>query len=136
VNDFIGEALASFFVLSLMWTATSLSDRLIRFYIGKSNATQSLTSVTLNIAKITIIVISLLIMFNIWGVPTFPITLVLVAGLFIIVFAFRKTLDNLLAGLEIAYSEHIKVGHFIKLEPGETGRVSKIFLDSHRHTNK
>jgi len=36
------------------------------------------------------------------------------------------TLDNLLAGLEIAYSEHIKVGHFIRLGSGETGHITKI----------
>ena len=121
-----GEVLASFFVISLMWTAIRLSSRVIRFYVGKTEATQQLTSVALNIARVLIFVIGILTLFNVWGVPTLPITLVLIAGLFIFVFVFRNTLDNLLAGLEIAYGEHIKVGHFIKLGSGETGHITKI----------
>lgn len=120
------EGLVSLFIVALMWTAIRLSSRMIRFYIGKTEATQSLTSIAQNVARITIIVIGLLVLFDVWGVPTFPITLVLVAGLFIVVFTFRNTLDNLLAGLEIAYSEHIKVGHFIRLGSGETGHITKI----------
>jgi DNA-binding CsgD family transcriptional regulator len=120
------ESLASLFVISLMWAANRLSSRIIRFYIGKTEAMKSLTSIALNISRIIIIVIGLLILFDVWGIPTFPIILVLVAGLFIIVFVFRNTLDNLLAGFEIAYSEHIKIGHFIKLGSGETGHVTKI----------
>jgi DNA-binding CsgD family transcriptional regulator len=80
----------------------------------------------LNISRIIIFVIGVLIVFDIWGVPTFPVTLVLIAVLFIAVFAFRSTLDNFLAGVEIAYGEHIKVGHLIKLGSGETGHVTKI----------
>lgn len=120
------QGLASLFCLSFMWTAINLSGRLIRFYVGKTEATQSLNSVAVNIIRTTIIVIGLLVLFDIWGVPTFPITLILIAGLFIVVFSFRTTLDNLLAGLEIAYGEHIKIGHFIKLGSGETGHVTKI----------
>ena len=55
-----------------------------------------------------------------------PITLVLVAGLFIVGFAFRNTFDNLLAGFEIVYTEHIKIGHLIKLGSGEVGTVTII----------
>ena len=92
------ESLASLFVISLMWAANRLSSRIIRFYVGKTEAMKSLTSIALNISRIIIIVIGLLILFDVWGVPTFPIILVLVAGLFIIVFVFKNTLDNLLAG--------------------------------------
>ena len=37
-------------------------------------------------------------------------------------------LDNLLAGFEIAYGEHIKVGDWIQLESGESGSVTQISL--------
>ena len=121
-----GEGLATIFVISMMITLTRWSGRLVRFHLGKTEATQSLTSVIQNVARTTIIIIGLLILFDIWGFPTFPITLVLIAAIFIVVFAFRNTLDNLLAGLEIAYGEHIKVVHLIKLVSGETGHVKKI----------
>lgn len=125
-KKYSGEGLATLFVISLMWAAVKWAGRLIRFYIGKSEAAQSLTSVSLNVARAVIFIIGLLIIFNIWGVPTLPISLALIAGIFIVVFAFRNTLDNFLAGLEIAFSEHIKVGHLIKLGTGETGHVTKI----------
>ena len=87
---------------------------------------QSLISVALSIARIIIIVTGILVILEIWGAPTLPIILVLIAGLFIVGFAFRNTFDNLLAGFEIVYGEHIKVGHLIKLGSGETGHVTQI----------
>lgn len=126
IKKLTGQGLASLFVLSLFWAVGRWSSKLIRFYVGKSEAIQTLTSVALNVSRIIIIVIGVLIVFDIWGLPTFPVTLVLIAVLLITVFAFRSTLDNFLAGLEIAYGEHIKVGHLIKLGSGETGHVTKI----------
>jgi DNA-binding CsgD family transcriptional regulator len=79
-----------------------------------------------NIIKIIIIVISVLITLEIWGVPTFPIFIILIASIFILAFVFRHTLDDLLAGVEITYGEHIKVGDLIKLESNESGYVKQI----------
>jgi len=121
-----GEGLASLFALSLIWTTISLSERLIRFYLGKTKAMQSLISVVLSIVRVVIIVTGFLVILEIWGAPTLPIILVLIACLFIAGIAFRNTFDNLLAGFEIIYGEHIKVGHLIKLGSGETGHVTQI----------
>ena len=127
VKRLVGEGLASLFALSLIWSTISLSEKLIRFYLGKTEAMQSLISIASNIARIIIIVTGILIILEIWGAPTLPIILVLIAGLLIVGFAFRNTFDNLLAGFEIVYGEHIKVGHLIKLGSGEEGHVTKIF---------
>jgi len=90
--------------------------QLCPLYLNKNQSGTTLTVIASNIIKIIIIVISVLITLEIWGVPTFPIFIVLIAGIFILAFVFRHTLDNLLAGLEITYGEHIKVGDLIKLE--------------------
>jgi DNA-binding CsgD family transcriptional regulator len=87
---------------------------------------QSIISVALSIARVVIIVTGILVILEIWGVSTLPIILVLIVGLLIVGFAFRNTFDNLLAGIEIVYGEHIKVGHLIKLGSGEEGHVTKI----------
>ena len=126
VKRLTGEGVASLFVLSLIWTAISLSERLIRFYLGKTKTMQSLISVVLSIARVVIIVTGFLVILEIWGAPTLPIILVLIGCLFIAGVAFRNTFDNLLAGFEIIYGEHIKVGHLIKLGSGETGHVTQI----------
>jgi DNA-binding CsgD family transcriptional regulator/small-conductance mechanosensitive channel len=121
-----GEGLGSLFALSLIWTSISLSERLIRFFFGKTKTMQSLISVASSIARVVIIITGVLVILEIWGAPILPIILVLVGGLFIVGIAFRNTFDNFLAGLEIIYSEHLKVGHLIKLGSGETGHVTHI----------
>jgi DNA-binding CsgD family transcriptional regulator len=126
VKRLTGEGLASLFALSLIWTSISLSERLIRFYLGKTKAMQSLISIALSIARVVIIVTGILVILEIWGAPTLPIILVLIATLLVVGLAFRNTFDNLLAGIEIVYGEHIKVGHLIKLGSGEEGHVTKI----------
>lgn len=126
VKRLTGESLASIFALSLIWSAFSLSEKLIRFYLGRTKAMQSLISVALCLARIIITVTGIMVILDIWGAHTLPIIIVLIAALFIIGFAFRNTFDNLLAGFDIIYGEHIKVGHLIKLESGEVGHITQI----------
>lgn len=126
VKRLTGEGLASLFALSLMWTTINLSERLIRFFLNKTKTMQSLISVALSIARIVIIVTGILVILEIWGAPTLPIILILVGSLFIAGVAFRNTFDNFIAGFEIIYGEHIKVGHLIKIGSGETGHVTQI----------
>ena len=126
VKRLTGEGVASLFVLSLMWTAISLSERLIRFYLGKTKTMQSFISVASSIVRVIVIITGILVILEIWGAPTLPIIVVLITGLCIVGIAFRNTFDNLLAGLEIIYSEHLKVGHLIKLESGEMGHITHI----------
>ena len=71
---------------------------------------QSLVSVASSIARIVIIVTGVLVILEIWGAPTLPIILVLITGLFIVGIAFRNTYNNLVAGFEITYSEHLRLG--------------------------
>jgi DNA-binding CsgD family transcriptional regulator len=120
------EGLGSVLVLSLTWTAITISVNLLRFSLNKHKTAQPLTAAAANTIKILIIAVSILITLEIWGVPTLPIVVVLIGGIFILVFVFRHTLDNLLAGFEIIYGEHIKVGDLIKLESGESGCVKQI----------
>jgi len=66
-----------------------------------------------------------LVILEIWELPTLPIILVLIRS-FHRWIAFRNTYNNLVAGLEITYSEHLKVGHLIKLELGQMGHITHI----------
>jgi DNA-binding CsgD family transcriptional regulator/small-conductance mechanosensitive channel len=126
VKRLSGEGIASLFALSLMWSTINLSEKLIRFYLGKTKARQSIISVASNITRIIIIVTGILVILEIWGAPTLPIILVLIAIFIMVGLAFRNTFDNLLAGFEIVYGEHIKVGHLIKPGSGEAGHVTQI----------
>ena len=67
-----------------------------------------------------------LVVFNIWGVQTLSFVIIIATILLIAALIFRNTIDNFLAGIEIVYGNQIKVGHFIKLESGESGYISQI----------
>jgi DNA-binding CsgD family transcriptional regulator len=120
------KGLETLFVLSLLWVSITLSTRLIRFYLSK--ASQSLVLLALNLVRVTITFIALLTLLDIWGAPTQPAIIVLVTALFVGGLSLRDTINNLLAGLEIVYSEQIKVGHFLKLDSGEAGYVTHLSL--------
>jgi small-conductance mechanosensitive channel len=121
-----GELLGSIFIISLILVAISLCEKLIRFYIGKTKLAPTLISAAIGIVRTIIIIIGILMIMDIWGAPTLSIVIVISTGLVIMGLAFRNTIDNLLAGIEIAYSEHVKVGQLVKLESGESGTVTQI----------
>lgn len=126
IKRFVGEGIASIFVFSLMWAAISLGGRLIRFYLGKVETMQAVTSLTLNLVRSAILIVGILTILDIWGAPTQPVLLLLVTIILIGWLILRNTIDNLLAALDIIYGEHIKLGQLIKLESGELGHVTHI----------
>jgi len=121
-----GALLGSIFIISLILVSISLSEKLIRFYIGKSKLTQSLISTAIGIVRTIIIGMGILMILDIWGAPTLSIVIVISTGLLIMGLAFKSTIDNLLAGIEITYGEHVKVGQLVRLETGESGYVAQI----------
>ena len=126
VKRLTGEVLASIFTLSLIWTAISLSERFIRYFLARNKTMQSLVAVVLSVTRIVIIVTGVLMLLEIWGAHTITFIILISACFIIVGIVFRNTFDNLLAGIEIAYSEHIKIGQLIKLGSGETGYVTQI----------
>ena len=66
------EGLGSVLVLSLTWTAITISVNLLRFYLNKHKTAQPLTAAAADTIKILIIAVSILITLEIWGVPTSP----------------------------------------------------------------
>lgn len=125
-KDIAGSVIGSLFVLSLFWIIIRLSEKLIILYMSKINVLKSPTTIAVNIIRITLIVVGLLILLEIWGVPTTPIILVLGAAIFITILVFRDHFPTLVSGAQIAWGRGIKVGDFIKLESGEAGHVTDI----------
>jgi DNA-binding CsgD family transcriptional regulator/small-conductance mechanosensitive channel len=126
VKSLVSQGLASLFVLSLMWIAISLTGRFVGFYLGKLKANQHLTLWTLNTVRTVIAIIGVLIILEIWGAPTEPIFIVIVAGVLIAGLALRDPINRFLAWLEISSGEHIRVGDTIKLASGEMGCITQI----------
>src|SRR4030042_600608 len=122
-----GRIIGSIFVISLTWTFLSLAAKLLYQYLQKIKAPFPFpTALIINAVRITFIVVGVLILLDIWKVPTTPIVLTLTIGLLVAVLAARDEILNIFSGFQLAHGDLIKIGHYIKLESGEEGYISDI----------
>jgi DNA-binding CsgD family transcriptional regulator/small-conductance mechanosensitive channel len=126
VKNISGALFSSIFIISLIWVITILIKKIIDLYTRNTKSTRQITSMVFGVFRVAIFGIGLLVIMDVWQAPTLSVVIVISTGILILGILFRNTLDNLLAGIEIAYCEHIKVGHLVKLESGETGYVTHI----------
>jgi len=121
-----GRALGSLFVISLSWVVARLSEGILKLYLAKLKAPPPPTALVINIVRVTIAVVGVLILLDIWGAPTTPIILVLAAAIVFLALAFRDMVPDFFSGFQLAQGENIKVGDFIKLESGDQGYITEI----------
>jgi small-conductance mechanosensitive channel len=122
-----GRIIGSIFIISLTWTVVSLAVKLLQLYRQRIKAPFPFpTSLIINVVRITFIVVGVLMLLDIWKVPTIPLVLALTIGLLVAVLASRNEIHNIFSGLQLAHGDLIKRGDYIKLESGEEGYVSDI----------
>ncbi len=120
------KILGSLLVTSLTWVAITLTERLLRFYMGKIEIPLPSIGLTVNVVRIAVIVVGVLVLLDIWGAPTTPIILVLATVILVVVIATRNTILNLFSGFELMSGNLLNVGDYIKLESGEEGYIEDI----------
>ncbi|MEK6690612.1 MAG: DUF5752 family protein [Nitrospirota bacterium] len=122
-----GRILGSIFIISLTCTVINLAERLLQLYISRLKALPLLpTTLIINVVRITIVVVGMLILLDIWGIPTTPLVLLLAVGLLVAALASRDEILNIFSGFELARGKFIKIGDYVKLDSGEEGYVSDI----------
>jgi len=121
-----GKILASIFIAYFGWILIRLSRELIQFYLNKTKAPQRVIMVTISIVQVTIIVIGVLILLELWGAPMTPILIVLIAAIIVAILVFRDIFPSLVSGFQLTQQKQIKTGDLIRLESGEEGRVEEI----------
>ena len=120
------RGLWSLFILALAAAAIGLARGLIQLYAGKSELPPSVTLLASNVVSVALLVTFLLMVLDIWGVPTSPLLLVLGVMAAVTLLVFRDVLGGLVAGMHLSTSGQIKVGDYIKLEGGEEGYVTEL----------
>ena len=120
------KAVGSLFVLSLGWIVIALSQQLLTLYLPRLRATQPTITLAINVIRIIIIVVGVLILLDIWGMPTIPILLLIAVAALAAMLALRDAAPNLFAGFQLNSTQQTKVGDYIKLETGEEGYVTEI----------
>jgi small-conductance mechanosensitive channel len=122
----LGHVIWTLFLLALTLALLNLLRGLIQYYGRKFNLPARAVLVTGNIARVTILVIMILIILDIWGVPTSPLLLLIAILVLAAFLAFRDAVPNLFAGFQMAATQTIKVGDYIKLDTKEEGYITDI----------
>ena len=126
VKSISGKVIGSLFVLSFGWVVIALSEQLLRLYLPRVKAPKPTIALAITIVRVTVIVIGVLIVLDIWGLPTSPLLLLIAVAVLAAALAFRDAVPNLFAGFQLGATQQIKVGDYIKLETGEEGYVTEI----------
>ncbi|MDO9028002.1 MAG: DUF5752 family protein, partial [Candidatus Roizmanbacteria bacterium] len=122
-----GKTLGSIFIVSLTWTIISFTGKLIQLYLDRLKTLHPFpATMIINVVRIAFVVTGMLILLDIWGMPTTPLVLVITIGLLVVILASRDEILNIFSGFQLARSSLIKAGDYVKLETGEEGYVSDI----------
>jgi small-conductance mechanosensitive channel len=105
-------------------------DRLLVGYLGylsnKYDFLQASYGVFQGLTRGVIIGIGILILLDSMGVSITPLLASLGIGSLAVALALQDTLANFFAGLHIILDKPVRVGHFIRLDSGQEGYVTKV----------
>ena len=122
----------SVLILSITFALSKTVVGLLQLYSRKTEGVLQSTTMFTNMARIIIITIGLLVIFQTLGISITPVLTALGVGGLAVSFALKDTLSDFFAGLHILLSGKLKPGDLVALESGERGTVENI---SWRDTN-
>jgi small-conductance mechanosensitive channel len=125
-----GNILWTLFVVAVTLTFLNLAVQISFFYGYKMNMPKRTSRITQNIIRIVILVIAVLVLMEIWGIPTSPLLLLIAIILVFAIIALRDAAPNLFASFQLAATQQIKIGDYIKLDTSEEGYVVDISWNS------
>ena len=126
LSAFLTKALFVLIGLSVTFLIADIAGRLVLLYGSRIHHALPVTSLTQHVAQIAIVATGLLMILQGLGVSIAPLLTALGVGGLAVALALQDTLSNLFAGLYITIARQIRVGDYVKLEPGEEGHVTDI----------
>ena len=127
-KNWANKGLWTLLVISLALSAVNLVGKLVSLYGERLKASQRSIDISKNIANAAIYIVAILILLDIWGAPTTAIIFFIVLAAVVVLVAFRETLPNFLAGVQLNTRGQFKVGDYIKLDTGEEGYIKEMNL--------
>lgn len=124
-KEIISRSLWTVFIISLAFSIGTLTGSLLLLYGRRLHLPRNAIIVSRNVNRGIITLVALLGLLEIWGIPTSPILFLIAIVVLVAALAFRDTVPNFFAGLQIGATEHIKIGDYIKLN-GEQGYVTEV----------
>jgi hypothetical protein len=122
----VSKSMATVFVVYLSWVVINLGEKLIKLYSSRLRASNPTAAFASNALRIATVIFCLLMLLTIWVVPLSPLFLILTIIIIAAALAFRESLTNAAAKIQLGITERIKPGDYIKLESGEAGNIVEI----------
>jgi hypothetical protein len=126
-EGYASKGLWTLFVLSLTLCLLNMAGKLVQLYGEHLKAPEQAIEATWQVARIVIVLMTVLTLLEVWGAPITAI--LLAAGILTLVamLVMRDVGPDLVAGLQLSYSRHFKSGDYIKLkDTGEEGYVTQM----------
>lgn len=117
------KGLWTLFAIAIALTLLNLAGQLNFFYGRKYHLPDRTIRLSQNIVRVVILIFTVLGLMEIWGVHTTPLLLLIAVIILIAIVALRDSASNLFASFQLAATQEIKIGDYIKLATNEEGYV-------------
>lgn len=122
----ISSALLVLWIVSLTLMSMRVVGNLVRHYGTQTAGAMPVTTLTQNLAQISVVILGGLILLNHFNVSITPMLTALGVGGLAVALALQDTLSNLFGGFYVAVAGQVRLGDYIKLNTGEEGYVTDI----------
>jgi len=126
-EGYASKGLWTLFALSLALSLLNMAGRLIELWGEHLKAPEQAAKATWHLARIVIVLITVLTLLEIWGAPITAILLAAGILTLLAMLVMRDVGPDLVAALQMSSSRHFGVGDYIKLkDTGEEGYVTQM----------
>ncbi len=122
----MSNVLLALWIVSLTMMCCRMVGDLVRRYGNQVPGAMPVTTLTQNLAQISVVIMGGLILLNHFHVSITPILTALGVGGLAVALALQDTLSNLFGGFYVAVAGQVRLGDYIKLNTGEEGYVTDI----------
>ena len=122
----IASTLLVLWIISLTLMCMRIAGNMVRFHGSKFPGAMPVTTLTQNLAQISVLILGGLILLSHFDVKITPILTALGVGGLAVALALQDTLSNLFGGFYVAVAGQVRLGDYIKLNSGEEGYVTDI----------
>ena len=122
----MASVLLVLWIVSLTMMSMRVAGNLVRHYGTQISGALPVTTLTQNLAQISVVILGSLILLSHFDVKLTPILTALGVGGLAVALALQDTLSNLFGGFYVAVAGQVRLGDYVKLNTGEEGYVTDI----------
>ena len=122
----VASALLVLWIVSLTLMSMRVVGNMVRHFGNQIPGALPVTTLTQNLAQISVVILGCLILLNHFNVSITPMLTALGVGGLAVALALQDTLSNLFGGFYVAVAGQVRLGDYIKLNTGEEGYVTDI----------